>query len=84
MEGPGGGGGKLSSEGAGLLASPANDMQEQVEGACRCGRRGVGPRRVNGRASCSLPEEEESRQGRRRKSGLRLPINRNQFATKCD
>lgn len=32
MEGPGGGGGKLSSEGAGLLASPANDMQEQVEG----------------------------------------------------
>lgn len=27
-----GGGGKLSSEGAGLLASPANDMQEQVEG----------------------------------------------------
>lgn len=27
-----GGGGELSSEGAGLLASPANDMQEQVEG----------------------------------------------------
>lgn len=35
-------------------------------GACRCGRGGggAGPRRVNGRASCSLPEEEESMQGR--------------------
>lgn len=63
--GGGGEGGKLSSEGAGLLASPANDMQEQVEGGrVAAGGGGVGPRRVNGRASCSLPEEEESRQGR--------------------
>lgn len=63
------GGGEALQRGAGLLVSPANGGRE-----CRSRWRGrvaaggfsgggVGLRRVKGRASCSLPEEDETRQG---------------------